>query len=144
MKTIFFSLLLCLILPVSALAAQDVVDPYEFDGLTEEEIIELIEELNPPDVTTLYRETEIDPYRVTFALDVEDQTMRDVVVLVLGDYSPRTQTVTEYLSDGTEVTYTEVIPGLAGLDWEWIGGAALFALALFSFFKIVGVFVKHG
>ena len=144
MKTLFFSLLLCLILPVSALAAQDTDDYYEFDGLTEEEIIELIEEMNPPEVTTLYRESYLNDSPAMLAEDAEDQTMRDVVVLVLGDYTPRTQTVTEYLSDGTEVTYTEVIPGLAGLDWEWIGGAALFALALFSLFKIVGVFLKHG
>lgn len=76
--------------------------------------------------------------------DPEDRSMKDVVVMVLGEYSPKTQTVTQYLSDGSSDSYVEIVPGVAGMDWEWIGGAALFALVLFSFFKFVGVLLRNG
>ena len=76
--------------------------------------------------------------------DPEEMTMRDVVVMVLGEYSPRTQTVTQYISDGSSETYTEIVPGVAGMDWAWLSGAALFGLVLFSFFKFVGVLLKNG
>ncbi|MBR5268284.1 MAG: hypothetical protein IKU20_08855 [Lachnospiraceae bacterium] len=154
MKTLLFSLVLCLALPFSAVAAEDTDSPEYYSiehlddrgsgGLTEEDVMDLIEAMQTPQITTLYRSSEITSPAAMYALDPEDQTMRDVVVLILGEYVPQMQTVTEYLSDGTEVTYTEVVPGVAGLDWNWIGGAALFTLALFSFFKIVGVVLKNG
>ena len=154
MKVLLLSICVALLVPVTAMAAPDVDDPdyYSIDqmddlgpgGLTEEEIMDLIEELRPPEIKTLYRSSEVTSTAAMYALDPEEQTMRDVVVLILGDYQPQMQTVTEFLSDGTEITYTEVIPGVAGLDWNWIGGATLFTLALFSFFKIVGVVLKNG
>lgn len=152
MKTLIVSLFLCLLLPVSALAVQDTdsLDAYSYDdvgggsGMTEEDMLALLEEYQEEEVTTLYTVSELNDYDVEVASEAEEQTMRDVVSLVFGQYTPRTQTVTEYLSDGSSVTYTEVVPGIAGLDWEWITGAALFALALFSFFKMVGVLLKNG
>ena len=60
----------------------------------------------------------------------------------LGPYTPRTQTVTEYLSDGSSVTYTEVVPGLAGLDWPWITSVTLFAMALYCIFRMIGGLLK--
>lgn len=154
MKVLLLSICVALLVPVTAMAAPDVDDSdyYSIDqmddlgpgGLTEEEILDLIEELRPPEIKTLYRSSEVTSTAAMYALDPEEQTMRDVVILILGEYVPQMQTVTEYLSDGTEVTYTEVIPGVAGLDWNWIGGATLFTLALFSFFKIVGVVLKNG
>lgn len=75
----------------------------------------------------------------------ESQTMKDVIVQVFGEYSPRTQTVTQYLSDGSVLdTATEIVPGVAGMDWQWISGVALFAVVLFSFLKMVGVLLKNG
>lgn len=75
----------------------------------------------------------------------EDASMRDVVIQVFGEYSPRTQTVTQYLSDGSLLgTTTEIVPGVAGMDWTWISGVLLFALVLASFLKLVGVLLKHG
>ena len=91
-----------------------------------------------------YAISELDDPEYTRSLDPEEQTMKDVVVMILGDYSPRTQTVTQYLSDGSSESYTEIVPGVAGMDWEWISGAALFALVLFSFFKFVGVIFRNG
>lgn len=61
-----------------------------------------------------------------------------MVTTLFGDYTPRTYSVTTYLSDGSTVTTTEYVPGLAGMDWPWIAGVALFALVLYCFFKLLG------
>lgn len=63
---------------------------------------------------------------------------------VFGTYSPRTQTVTVYLDDGTTVESTEVIPGVAGMDFYWLAGVGLFSLVLWSFFRFLGVVLKNG
>ena len=75
----------------------------------------------------------------------DNQSMKEVVVQVFGEYSPRTQTVTQYLSDGSLLgTTTEIVPGVAGMDWQWISGVFLFSLVLSSFLKLVGVLLKNG
>lgn len=69
--------------------------------------------------------------------------MADVVVSVLGEYRRKTQTVTEMDSEGNVLAVsTEIVPGLAGLDYEWIAGAVLFALFLFSLMKLIGGLLK--
>lgn len=60
-----------------------------------------------------------------------------VVSDIFGTYSPRTYTTTAYV-DGQAVTVTEVVPGVAGLDWPWLCGAALFGIMLFCLFKLLG------
>mgnify|MGYP003300133703 CR=1 FL=1 len=64
------------------------------------------------------------------------------MVEIFGEYSPRTQTVTTYLSDGTAVQSVEVVPGLAGLDWVWLSSVGLFALFLFCLMRLMGGAVK--
>lgn len=66
-----------------------------------------------------------------------------VVRSVFGDYHQRTQTVTEIAADGTSVTSTEPVPGLAGLDWYWLSGVFLFTIVLWSFFRFLGVVFKR-
>lgn len=61
-----------------------------------------------------------------------------MVTALFGEYTPRTYSVTTYLSDGSTVTTTEYVPGLAGLDWPWIAGVVLFSLVLYSFFRLLG------
>ena len=68
--------------------------------------------------------------------------MPGLLTSMFGTYSPRTQTVTEYLPDGSNVTYTEVVPGLAGLDWPWIASVALFAMSLYCVFRMIGGLFK--
>lgn len=69
--------------------------------------------------------------------------MADVVVSVLGEYRRKTQTVTEMDSDGNILaTSTEIVPGLAGLDYEWIAGAAFFGLVLYSLLRLIGGVLK--
>ena len=71
-------------------------------------------------------------------------SLPDLVGRVFGTYTPRTQTVTVYLEDGSTVQGTEIIPGVAGMDWYWISGVFLFSLVLWSFFRFLGVIFSHG
>lgn len=66
-----------------------------------------------------------------------------VVRSVFGDYHQRTQTVTETAADGTSVTSTEAVNGLAGLDWYWLSGVFMFTIVLWSFFRFLGVVFKR-
>lgn len=68
--------------------------------------------------------------------------LRKAIVSIFGKYTPRTQTVTRHLDDGTEVTYTEYVPGIAGMDFEWIFSATVFALVVFCVFKLIGGIFK--
>lgn len=90
-----------------------------------------------PSSEVVSRTVEIDP-----CVDGEGGALVSVVNTVFGDYQPRTQTVTEVLSDGSTVTYTETIEGLAGLDWYWLGGVLIFCIVLLSFFKLLGSVFK--
>lgn len=61
--------------------------------------------------------------------------MKDLVLSLFGSYVP----VTTLAADGV----TEVVAsGAAGLDWPWLVGAALFAIVLYSFFRLVGVLLR--
>lgn len=73
-----------------------------------------------------------------------ESTLSSVVEVLFGTYTPKTQTVTDYLSDGSTVTHTEIVPGVAGMDWHWIAGVGLFALSLWSLFCLIGGVLKHG
>lgn len=84
------------------------------------------------------RVVSVDPY----VIEDGDSSLLALVNSVFGDYQPRTQTVTEVYSDGSTVTYTEVVDGLAGLDFYWLGGVLVFAIVLVSFFKFLGGIFK--
>lgn len=66
-----------------------------------------------------------------------DGSIVAVLTSVLGEYSPATYQTVTYM-DGVTVVTTEVVPGLAGLDWPWIAAAGIFALMLFCLFKLLG------
>lgn len=70
-----------------------------------------------------------------------EQTDREglagVVSSIFGDYTPRTYTTSTYIN-GEVVTGMEIVPGLAGLDWPWLCGAALFGIMLFCLFRLLG------
>ena len=69
-------------------------------------------------------------------------SLGSAVLGLLGSYTPETYTVTTYFPDGSAVTSTEIVPGLAGLDYEWIAGAVLFTLALYCIFRMIGGLLK--
>lgn len=74
--------------------------------------------------------------------DADDISLSDglssILISLFGEYTPRTYTAHTYFSDGSVVTSTEYVPGLMGLDWPWLAGVSLFALVLWSFFRLLG------
>lgn len=74
------------------------------------------------------------------ALDPEQpdrEGLAGVVSGIFGEYMPRTYTTSTYIN-GEVVSGTEIVPGLAGLDWPWLCGAVLFVVMLFCLFKLLG------
>lgn len=101
----------------------------------------------PDSLYTVQQEPAMSPYS-TYSIDGDSPdrtsgTLADITARLFGEYQPRTQTVTDYLSDGTSVTYDQYVPGVAGMDWNWIAGAVLFTIVLWSLFKLLGVFFKN-
>lgn len=65
-----------------------------------------------------------------------------LVSSIFGVYTPRTYQ-TDTVVDGVVVDSVEqYVPGLAGLDYEWLAGVVLFAIMLFCFLKMVGGLLK--
>lgn len=73
-----------------------------------------------------------------------DNTMSQVIRDLFGTYTPRIQTVTTYM-DGEQIAIEEqYVPGVAGMDWEWIAGFTLFLLLIYCLFRLLGGAVKYG
>lgn len=72
--------------------------------------------------------------------------MKSLIVSLFGSYTPvMTQEIATYTAaDGTVVTeaVSVVAAGAAGLDWPWIMGVLLFAIVLYSLFRLLGVFFR--
>lgn len=73
---------------------------------------------------------------VSFSLD--DLTMRSALAAIFGEYTPKTQTVSTYYDGQLLDTSTEYVPGLAGMDMEWIAGVIVFTVLLYCFMKLLG------
>ena len=90
---------------------------------------------------------EEDEFYVSVNLEDSDrewsaESIPGILVELFGEYTPRTQTVTEYHSDGSEVTYEQIVPGLAGLDWLWIASVGVFSLFMFCVLRALGGCLK--
>lgn len=96
----------------------------------------------PPDV--LYTTYELDPVAGASPSDGAGKPVQlpDFLQSFFGPYTPKTYTVTEHLSDGTVITSQQYVPGVAGMDFEWLAAAALFILVIFCVFKLIGGLVK--
>ena len=71
--------------------------------------------------------------------------MKQLIITLFGVYTPvTTDAVYTYVVDGQTYTgyYDVVASGAAGLDWPWIMGVVLFAICLWSLFRIIGSFFK--
>ena len=73
---------------------------------------------------------------VSFNLD--DLTMRSALVAIFGEYTPKTQSVSTYYDGQLLDTSTEYVPGVAGMDMEWIAGVAVFTVLLYCLMKFLG------
>lgn len=74
----------------------------------------------------------------------DDGSIRNVIVSLFGVYAPRTQSVTVYYNGEAVAVEEQVVPGLAGIDYEWIASVALFALMLWCLFRFLGGLMKRG
>lgn len=66
--------------------------------------------------------------------------MRALIESIFGVYTPVTYDVLD--AEG-KLLYTAVADGAAGVDWPYVGGVLLFALVLYSFFRLLGVVFKR-
>lgn len=73
--------------------------------------------------------------------DPEGLTLVSALSAVVGPYTPITYETVTYCGDQA-ITTTEVVPGLAGIDWAWVSSVFLFGLCLLCLFKLMGVVLK--
>ena len=66
--------------------------------------------------------------------------MRDLMQSIFGVYQPVSYGV---LDTEGNLLYTAVADGAAGVDWPYVGSVLLFALVLYSFFRLLGVIFKR-
>ena len=69
-------------------------------------------------------------------------TMMALIENIFGVYTPVTYTDYEYIS-GAYQAVEKVAGGVAGVDWPWISGVLLFCICLYSFFRIIGSFIRR-
>lgn len=77
-------------------------------------------------------------YNIVETEAVSRSPLLDAITSLFGEYQPRTYIVTTYLEDGTAVESVEIVPGLAGLDYNWLAGVTVFMLSLFCIFRMIG------
>lgn len=70
--------------------------------------------------------------------------MLSIIQSIFGLYAPITYNEINYYYDPVAQTlyqYTNVVvpSGASGVNWEWIAGVALFAIAFYSIFRLIGV-----
>lgn len=69
--------------------------------------------------------------------------MKNLIIELFGVYTPVTYMENVYDAAGEVVNMQEVVAsGVAGVDWPWVMGVILFAIVLYSLFRILGVFFK--
>ena len=139
MKRIFllFCLLTLLIQPAIATGTEE--DP----GYVEEPLVSDVS--SDPDDLSGYRTFSLtEPDLLASTLSGDDASvMADVIRNVLGEYQRMAYTVTVVDSDGTVIgTSTEYVPGLAGLDYCWLAGAAVFLVFFTGSFKLLGGLIR--
>lgn len=76
--------------------------------------------------------------------DTVTPTLAETIRSLFGVYTPRTQTVTTYYDGQPISTEEQIVPGLAGLDYEWLAGVGMFALVTFCLFRLLGGILKNG
>lgn len=160
LKYFALTLSLCFCLGITAFAEEPVGDAADETSVASDVVVEETTDAGIVDDGTSVDDASSDASAVvsladetspgysTYSLDettpsYDSGSMAAVILHVFGEYQPRTQTVTNHLSDGTSVSYEQIVPGVAGMDWHWIAGVALFSLILYSFLKLVGVLLKN-
>lgn len=87
-------------------------------------------------------DTAVIVYAIDTPPDRDAVQLPELLVDLFGSYEPKTYTVTEYLPDGETVISQQYVPGLAGMDFEWLASIGLFALMIYCLFKLIGGVLK--
>ena len=140
------TLCLLLITPVYAVESEDISDAPAAETPAEDDAASPSEAVSPViEMDTSYRTFSVSSLDdvASAPSDGAADTMDQVVVKVLGEYQRRTMTVQEMDTEGNVLaTSTQYVPGLAGLDWEWITGAMLFGLMILCVMRTIGGLLK--
>ena len=79
----------------------------------------------------------------TIQSDGDVSVMVDVIENVLGEYRRQTYTVEEFDAEGNLISSsTMYVDGLAGLDYHWLAGAAVFLVFFTGSFKLLGGLIR--
>ena len=122
------------------------VDPYVRDVVTE--IVVPEEEPSVADPVLTEIQTELPATVVTYNIMTYTEQSGEVFGLkaalysIFGEYTPNTYTQVIVNADGTTESYEVVPAGLAGVDWEWVGGVFLFSVMLYCLLRLLGGVLK--
>ena len=104
----------------------------------------VVEASTPQAAAPVYRVVDLRPIPMS-DFSLRSVGLKDIIVSIFGSYEPVTQetVITETIDGSTvETVIRTVAPGLAGVDFEWIGSVLLFGVVLFCFGKLVGGIVR--
>ena len=73
---------------------------------------------------------------------MESSTMQDILTAIFGIYTPVTSDAVVSAADGSVAVVNQVASGMAGVDWPYVLGVLLFAVVLYSFFRLIGAILK--
>lgn len=103
-----------------------------------------IEETPTAETYQIFTITTIPEFALALMESDAGNTMGQVIRDLFGTYTPRIQTVTTYMNGEPIAVEEQYVPGVAGMDWEWIGGFVVFLLMLYCLFRLLGGSVKYG
>lgn len=72
----------------------------------------------------------------------DPSTLPGLLRAMFGEYTPKTQTVTTYFDGEPLDVSTEYVPGVAGMDMEWIASVLLFGVVVYCLFRLLGGMVR--
>ena len=104
----------------------------------------VVETSTPQSAAPVYRVVDLRPIPMS-NFSLRSVGLKDIIVSIFGSYEPVTQetVITETIDGSTvETVIRTVAPGLAGVDFEWIGSVLLFGVVLLCLGKLLGGMVK--
>ena len=79
-----------------------------------------------------------------YCAEPKTPTLAETIRDLFGPYTYRKQTVTTYYDGQVISVDDQIVPGLAGLDYEWLAGVFLFALTIYCLFRLLGGVLRNG
>lgn len=108
-------------------------------AVSENEIV-VVETTVSESPNPVYRVVDLRPIPMS-NFSLRSAGLKDIIISIFGSYEPVTQetVITESIDGNTvESTIRTVVPGLAGVDLEWVGSVLLFGVLLLCLGKMLG------